>query len=237
MAAETLKLWPTDAVAQLHYGLALMHLHSDYQQAQPYLQYAVDSQAEGTQEPYFYISLGESLQRLFRQAEAREVYRKGVAKGFFASLYQRSLYNEPRLRAQPFWQPQETGYERQLEQLQLNWRSIRDEALALLGSSGSYFADEAEKLRDKGVWQQYELYAQGRQVRDNCRRAPITCNLVKQFPASAGCRRGQVKFSVMQAQTHVWPHCGPTNCRLRAHLTLVAPEPEKTSLRVAEQER
>nr|XP_016930147.1 aspartyl/asparaginyl beta-hydroxylase isoform X3 [Drosophila suzukii] len=236
VAEETLKLWPTNAVAQLHYGLALRQLHGDYVKALPYLRYAVESQEEGTQEAFFYLSLGETLQRLSKKSEALEVYRKGVAKGFFTSLYQRSLYNEPSLKAQPFWQPKETGYERQLDRLQLHWRAIRDEAVALLGESG-FFQDEAEQLRDKGVWQQYELYAQGRRVKDNCRRTPITCGLLQEFPESSGCRRGQVKFSVMQATTHVWPHCGPTNCRLRAHLTLVAPEPEKTSLRVAEQER
>ena len=34
----------------------------------------------------------------------------------------------------------------------------------------------------------------------------------------------QVKFSVMSPGVHVWPHCGPTNCRVRAHLGLVVPE-------------
>ena len=33
----------------------------------------------------------------------------------------------------------------------------------------------------------------------------------------------QIKFSVMHPGTHVWPHCGPTNCRLRAHLGLIVP--------------
>ncbi|XP_016968290.1 aspartyl/asparaginyl beta-hydroxylase isoform X2 [Drosophila biarmipes] len=236
VAKDTLKLWPSNAVAQLHYGLALRQLHGDYAKALPYLRYAVESQEEGTQEDFFYLSLGETLQRLSKKSEALNVYRKGVAKGFFDSLYQRSLYNEPGLKAQPFWQPKETGYERQLDRLRLHWRAIREEGLALLGESG-FFQDEAELLRDQGVWQQYELFAQGRRVKDNCRRTPITCGLLQEFPESAGCRRGQVKFSVMQAGTHVWPHCGPTNCRLRAHLTLVAPESEKTSLRVAEQER
>uniref|UniRef100_A0A3Q0SQL3 Aspartyl/asparaginy/proline hydroxylase domain-containing protein n=1 Tax=Amphilophus citrinellus TaxID=61819 RepID=A0A3Q0SQL3_AMPCI len=33
-----------------------------------------------------------------------------------------------------------------------------------------------------------------------------------------------IKFSVMQPGTHVWPHTGPTNCRLRMHLGLVIPK-------------
>ena len=28
----------------------------------------------------------------------------------------------------------------------------------------------------------------------------------------------------MQPGTHVWPHTGPTNCRIRSHLGLVVPE-------------
>lgn len=33
----------------------------------------------------------------------------------------------------------------------------------------------------------------------------------------------QIKYSVMHPGTHVWPHTGPTNCRLRMHLGLVIP--------------
>ncbi|XP_032292335.1 aspartyl/asparaginyl beta-hydroxylase isoform X3 [Drosophila virilis] len=236
VAAETLERWPHDPQAQLHFGLALKQLGGDYAGALPYLQRAIDSGAAGTQEPYFYLALGETLQRLGRQTQALQLYRRGADRGFFASVYQRSLYNVPGLRAQPFWQPAETGQAAQLEQLQRNWRAIRAEALALLGGQGN-FQLEAEQLRDTGNWQQFELYARGKRLESNCQRAPVTCALLDRFPAASSCRRGQIKFSAMQAQTHVWPHCGPTNCRLRAHLTLVAPEPQLTSLRVAEHQR
>ncbi|XP_062136785.1 aspartyl/asparaginyl beta-hydroxylase isoform X11 [Drosophila sulfurigaster albostrigata] len=236
VAAETLQRWPNDAVAQLHFGLAIKQLSGDYARALPYLQYAIDSQEVGTQEPYFYVVLGETLQRLGRNKDALELHQRGADKQFFASVYQRSLYNEPGLRAQPFWQPAETGYASQLEQLQQSWRVIRQEALSLLNARGN-FQPEAEQLRHTGNWQQFELFAQGKRQHSNCQRAPLTCALLDKLPASSGCLRGQVKFSAMQAQTHVWPHCGPTNCRLRAHLTLVAPEPQLTSLRVAEQQR
>lgn len=38
----------------------------------------------------------------------------------------------------------------------------------------------------------------------------------------------------MQPGVHVWPHCGPTNCRIRAHLGLVVPPGPK--IRVADEE-
>ena len=34
----------------------------------------------------------------------------------------------------------------------------------------------------------------------------------------------QVKFSVIHPGTKIWPHCGPTNCRIRAHLGLKVPQ-------------
>ena len=34
----------------------------------------------------------------------------------------------------------------------------------------------------------------------------------------------------MQPGTHVWPHTGPTNCRIRSHLGLIVPD--GTRLRV-----
>ncbi|KAG8224642.1 hypothetical protein J437_LFUL003076, partial [Ladona fulva] len=87
----------------------------------------------------------------------------------------------------------------------------------------SLYNDEAEDLRDVGEWKQLDLFAQGRKIQANCNKAPKTCELVSQFPAATSCTRGQIKFSVMMPGTHVWPHCGPTNCRLRSHLGLVVP--------------
>jgi len=67
------------------------------------------------------------------------------------------------------------------------------------------------------------LILPGRKDKDNCKRAPVTCALIDQIP-DAKCTRGQVKFSVIQPGVHVWPHTGPTNCRLRAHLGLKIPD-------------
>jgi len=39
-----------------------------------------------------------------------QVYELGVMEGLFLSKYQRSLYNVDRLRAQPWWTPEETTY-------------------------------------------------------------------------------------------------------------------------------
>jgi len=116
--------------------------------------------------------------------------------------------------------------------LEANWMTIRDEALQLLKSGrDSLFREEAEQLREVGDWRQFELFSRG--VKNpQCDRVPFTCRTIEVFQPAAGCRRGQVKFSIMEPGSHVWPHCGPTNCRLRAHLGLIVPS--NVSIRVAD---
>ncbi|XP_023301830.2 aspartyl/asparaginyl beta-hydroxylase isoform X1 [Lucilia cuprina] len=231
---ETLKLWPDDGLALVHYGFVLKQLDHDYHNATIYLRQGIESEEEGTQTGIFYFQLGEALQRLGKQSEAVKVFRKGVNLKLFPSVFQRSLYNEPNLKAQPFWTAKETTYEKFFKKLQDNWLAIKAEGLNILSKIG-YYMNESENLKNKGDWKQFELYARGEQRRENCLQAPITCSLIEQFPAARGCRRGQVKFSVMHPGTHIWPHCGPSNCRLRAHLGLVVPS--GTRIRVAEEER
>jgi len=121
--------------------------------------------------------------------------------------------------------------------IQDHWRAIRDEALSVLDSVNGGFVIETENLKDTGYWAQFDLYIQGQRMAKNCARVPLTCSLIDSIPEVRGCRRGQVKFSVMKSGTHVHAHSGPTNCRLRAHLGLHIPEATSDSsmLRVADQ--
>lgn len=231
---ETLHRWRSDGFAAVHYGFVLKNLDNQLEQAVLFLREGIESNATGTQDGRFYFTLGDALARLGRHDEAFAVHRRGTQLGLFRSEYQRSLYNVDRLQSRPLWTKEETGESRYLTVLEQNWQRIRDEALAVLGADG-LFADESENLRDTGNWKQYELFSRGQKRRTHCERTPFTCKVIDTFAAARFCRRGQVKFSVMHAGTHVWPHCGPTNCRLRAHLGLQVPP--KTYIRVADKYR
>lgn len=163
-----------------------------------------------------------------------QIYEDGVKHKVFLSKYQRSLYNIDRLTARPWWSLNQTPYTWFFQLLEDKWIIIRKEGLALLNTAG-FFKDEAENLRDTGEWKQFELFARGHRSIENCKKCPETCRLIENLPDAKNCRRGQVKFSVMHPGTHVWPHCGPSNCRLRAHLGLKVPP--KTFIRVAEDTR
>lgn len=224
--------WRYDGFAAVHYGFVLKNLDKDYKTAVMFLRQGIESDEEGTQDGRFYFALGDALMRLGQTDEAHAVYTEAAKKKLFLSPYQRSLYNVDHLKSRPFWTLAESGYKHEFRTLQDNWKRIRDEGLSVLSKEG-YFTNESENLRDFGDWKQFELFARGQKNSKNCERTPYTCKLIETFPAARFCKRGQVKFSVMHPGTHVWPHCGPTNCRLRAHLGLKTAE--KTVLRVVKE--
>lgn len=230
---EVLTQWRYNGFALVHYGFILKNLDLDYENAVLYLREGIETEEDGTQDGRFYFNLGDALQRLGRSDEAKEVYRKGAKLGLFLSENQRSLYNVDRLKSKPFWTKVDTTYKDEFTEIYKYWQVIRDEGLKLLSRDG-LFINEQENLKDIGDWKQFELYSRGAKTK-NCHMAPITCQLIKKFKAAATCKRGQVKFSVMHPNTHVHSHCGPTNCRIRAHLGLTVPE--NTYIRVANETR
>uniref|UniRef100_A0AAX7VAV8 Un-named hu7910 n=1 Tax=Astatotilapia calliptera TaxID=8154 RepID=A0AAX7VAV8_ASTCA len=281
---EVLGVAPDNGFAKVHYGFILKS-ENKIAESIPYLKEGLESGEPGTDDGRFYFHLGDALQRVGDNS-AYDWYELGHKRGHFASLWQRSLYNVNGLKAQPWWTAKETGYTDLVKVLERNWKTIREEALAVLDQSTRHFVPEEENLREKGDWGQYTLWQQGareifyspsgvvlplitgvtvpffclwevsgrlcflqfldvtnscvtvfinnvfsplcsrsgRKVGNACQGVPKTCALLERFPEATGCKRGQIKFSVMQPGTHVWPHTGPTNCRLRMHLGLVIPK-------------
>lgn len=217
------------------------NLQSTLAKGADFLQKGIATKEHGVIEGKFYFHLGDALKRLGKKGEADKVYQEAAKVGAIPSFWQRSLYNVNGLKAQPIWDISDSGIQNQLITIQENWRSIRKEALNILDRD--LYQVESENLSEVGRWAQYELYRQGRKVERNCKNAPITCNLIDSTPQVSKNRRGQVKFSWMEAGTHIHAHSGPTNCRLRAHLGLKVPENQSntklidgsTKLRVADQ--
>ncbi|XP_067341465.1 aspartyl/asparaginyl beta-hydroxylase-like isoform X5 [Channa argus] len=219
---EVLAVSPSDGFAKVHYGFILKS-ENKIAESISYLKEGLESGEPGTDDGRFYFHLGDALQRVGDNS-AYYWYELGHKHGHFASVWQRSLYNVDGLKAQPWWTPKETGYTDLVKTLERNWKTIRDEALAVMDQNTGLFIPEEENLREKGEWGQYTLWQQGRKVGNSCHGVPKTCSLLERYPEATGCKRGQIKFSVMQPGTHVWPHTGPTNCRLRMHLGLVIPK-------------
>ncbi|XP_062345243.1 aspartyl/asparaginyl beta-hydroxylase [Cinclus cinclus] len=231
---EVLSVAPNDGFAKVHYGF-ILKAENKIAESIPYLQEGLESGDPGTDDGRFYFHLGDALQRM-GDKEAYKWYELGYQRGHFASVWQRSLYNVKGLKAQPWWTARETGYTELVKSLEKNWKLIRDEGLAVMDKKRSLFLPEDENLREKGDWSQFTLWQQGRKNENACKSVPKTCALLERFPEATGCRRGQIKYSIMHPGTHVWPHTGPTNCRLRMHLGLVIPK-EGCRIRCAQENR
>ncbi|XP_068504855.1 aspartyl/asparaginyl beta-hydroxylase isoform X11 [Syngnathus scovelli] len=232
---EVLAVAPSDGFAKVHYGFILKS-ENKIAESIPYLKEGLESGEPGTDDGRFYFHLGDALQRVGDKSEAYHWYQVGHERGHFASVWQRSLYNVDGLKAQPWWTPNETGYTDLVKALEKNWKMIRDEAMAMMDQNTGQFVPEEENLREKGEWGQYTLWQQGKKSGTSCQAVPKTCSLLERFPEATGCKRGQIKFSVMQPGTHVWPHTGPTNCRLRMHLGLIIPK-QGCTIRCTDQTR
>ncbi|CAK1544610.1 unnamed protein product [Leptosia nina] len=228
---ETLLRWPDDRIALGHYGYVLKNQYNLLTEAVTYLEKALEDDVGAANEPRFYYHLGDALLQLGKFGEAHEVHKRGAAQGHFLSPEQRSLYNVPRLKSRPWWPIETTPYIKLARALETSWREILKEGLA----AKEFYEKEKEGLKERGEWSQLDIIVRGKEVPGRCKRAPVTCSIVKSEAAAAGCRRGQVKFSAIEPGTHVRPHVGPTNCRLRMHLGLS--NTKDTFIRVGQETR
>ena len=87
-----------------------------------------------------------------------------------------------------------------------------------------------EDLADTGRWNVFYLYFGARLVRRNANRCPKTLSALAKIPGAGAA--GEVYFSIMVPGTHLRPHCGQTNARIRCHLCLT--EARDCWIRVAE---
>ena len=153
-------------------------------------------------------------------------------------------------RPSPWWTAAEAGPDASaaVSMLEARWTTIRDEALSSLAwqarpstrgarggggaawaASGAQFAPQethaklVDGTEDGGGWLTLTLFDKGARDDAACAAMPTACAVAGSLPLASF---GVVKVSVMMPGTHVWPHCGPTNARLRLHLGLQVPSSE-----------
>jgi hypothetical protein len=123
----------------------------------------------------------------------------------------------PGLRAIPWHDPQQFRLVRDLEE-------VADEVAAEVRAlPGSGFQEEAENINRSGRWSVLFLYERGRKNERNCSLCPQTVKVIEanRTVLSLG---GLAYFSMLEPNTQIAPHTGPTNVRLRCHLGINVPE-------------
>jgi len=96
--------------------------------------------------------------------------------------------------------------------------------------------DLIESSNYGGQWSAFYFYNQGRKNEENCMKCPFTTRVIENLPdVMADSAIGYVYFSVVAPGTHITPHCGPINTKLRCHLSLIVPrDADKCQMRVGD---
>ncbi|MEM7308286.1 MAG: aspartyl/asparaginyl beta-hydroxylase domain-containing protein [Planctomycetota bacterium] len=139
---------------------------------------------------------------------------------------QRPHFYFPGLTAQPWWDPAEHPW---IAELEAAAPKLRAELEALLADGflsprpietiAPEERDLDERLIRSGAWHLYRLFYNGIVLEENCRRCPEATRVFRRIPGFTG----TVGFAVLAPGTHVTPHCGASNAKLRCHLGLSVP--------------
>jgi len=170
--------------------------------------------------------LEKEMRRAGLEEELINMFDFLVELKVYPSRYQRTLVNVNGLASQPVWELGETGYQDKLRELEANWETIRDEALALIEQTPLQNITMGEEdIEDTKRWKQFIFHGFGTESFPDhiCQITPTTCTLLKDYEFATKCPLGTIKFSKIEAGAHLKPHVGGHNFKLRAHLPLVVP--------------
>ena len=111
---------------------------------------------------------------------------------------------------------------------------VRDEAAALGARRLQQYRDHDDALlHENGDWSVHYLSLEGSDTAAQRAQTPLTARLVDAIPRTTG----HAFLSVLAPGTHILPHCGPCNYRLRLQLGLSVPKSGSCSIRVGGEAR
>ena len=166
--------------------------------------------------PLIVSQFGITLLAVGRDDLARALFANAVSRGIWHDTMQRPVsYYIPGLASRPWYNPEEFPFTTVLRE---GYEDIKKELLRIYG--GRLFSQEAENRNSynlDGNWKTLvikDLYAYTDIAKEHF---PQTIQWLEKCDQVFLL----VKFSAIDPGTHIRPHSGPSNERLRSHLTLV----------------
>jgi hypothetical protein len=147
--------------------------------------------------------------------KARVLFNNAVARGLWGNPLQRPVSKYvPGLTALPWHDKSKYAFIKKLED---GYRDIKEELLLNLKDKKHLFTEEGENLHVGGDWTELRIKSSGLGFTDKSNFFPKTMEHI----LNCGQQFTSIKFSAIQPGTHIRTHTGPTNERLRIHLTLI----------------
>ncbi len=160
--------------------------------------------------------------------EARACAAIAVQTGIWNNTDQRPAEYLPHLRALPVHDTRDFPF---VSALEAAFPKIRAELDPFLEDRDAIFRQVSRIKYLQGKWLRVVLYEHGQWFAEGTRAFPETSAVIR--PISEADCGGSTCLSWLEPATHLHPHCGKTNARLRLHMGLKVPS--NTFLRVADQ--
>ena len=160
--------------------------------------------------------LGLSLMYLNDEIKARKLFENAVRRDLWENPMQRPVSKYVRGLTSKPWH--DTANHPFIARLEKGIPDMKKELILNLKERSSIFTDEQENLHVGGQWTELRLKSSGQSA--FTQQATFFPKTVQHFQ-ECGQEFISIKISAIQPGTYIRPHTGPTNERLRIHLTLL----------------
>jgi len=158
---------------------------------------------------------GLALLFVDREEEARSVFANAVTRGLWGNPLQRPVSKYVTgLTSKPWHDKADYPFIAKLEE---GAGKIKQELLYNLEHRKHLFTEETENLHVGGEWTELRIKSSGFGLTKYTEHFPDTMEVI----TNCGQEFVSIKFSAIQPGTHIRTHTGPSNERLRLHLTLI----------------
>lgn len=166
-----------------------------------------------------YADLITSLMAAGRREQAMECAQLAVKQGIWNDPLQRPLHFVPSLPAVPSYDRRRFPVTSYLER---HFAAIREEVIRVSDPRASGFTPVEEPLLRQGGWDQVMFYEAGQRFPRAASLFPKTADIIDRLPDDVRLA-GVAMLSWLHPGSHIVPHCGHTNARLRIHLGIRTP--------------
>lgn len=158
---------------------------------------------------------GLSLLYLEKESQARKLWQNAVDRGLWENPLQRPVSRFVKgLTSKPWYDTNSYPF---IAQLEAGYADIKSELMYNLENRRQLFTGETENLHVGGQWTELRLKSSGYGFTEYTKYFENTMKYIK----NCGQDFTSIKFSAIQPGTHIRTHTGPSNERLRLHLTLM----------------
>ena len=164
---------------------------------------------------YIVNHFGLALINLGFEEDARQLFRNGVARGLWDNPLQRPVHKYVRgLTSKPWHNKHAFLFTTKLED---GAKQIKSELFYNLENHPYLFSLDYENVAHCGDWKNIKL------ISNDGQRTKYADYFLKTMEIIDNSKQEfiTIKFSAIQPGTHIAPHTGPSNDRLRVHLSIV----------------